>query len=56
MRVYPQSLEEGIRPLGARVAGVCELPDMGAGIQTSPAMMEQQVLLTNEPSLQPFGL
>lgn len=56
MCVYPQRLEEGIRPLGARVAGVCELPDVGPGIQTSPAMMEQQVLLTDEPSRQPFGL
>lgn len=54
--VYPQRQEEGIRSLGARVTSVCELPDRKPGIQTSPIMIEQQVLLADEPSLQSFGL
>jgi len=39
-----------VESLEARVRGVCESPSVGTGI----LMMEQQVLLTAEPSLKPF--
>lgn len=33
---HPQRSEEGCRPPGARVTGVCNPPEMGAGEQAGP--------------------
>lgn len=48
--------EGRFRSLGAGVAGICEPPDTGTGIQTLVQMMEQPVLFSSEPPLQPFTL
>lgn len=42
----------GIIFLEAKVTGVCELPNMGVGIQTLDLIIEQQVFFTANPSLQ----
>lgn len=49
--IYVQLLMEA-RLLEARVIGICELPDIGSWDLTLVFMMEQQSLLTTDPSLQ----
>lgn len=51
-RAYGVQKRVGIIFLEAKVKGVCELPNTGAGIQTLYLTIEQQVFLTANPSLQ----
>lgn len=58
VNVYHMSLgvlsapEKDVRSLGAKVAGGCELPSVGAANQTRLPLEEQCVLLATEQSLQ----
>lgn len=36
MCIHTHRPEEGVRSLGARFIGICELPDIGTGDQTRP--------------------
>lgn len=47
----PWRLEEGTRYLGARIIGIWETPDMGAGTQTQFSSIQEQQVPTWPPVL-----